>query len=423
MQKARRLCVILHRQAGLVLALVLVVSGVTGTILAFVDQIEPLTAPEVFRAPSPSPGAEPLDPLVIREEALARYTGSVINYLPLEVKPGRSFKLILERVDPASDTTTFWSDEWNELFVDPYTMEELGRRTWGDITEGSVNLVPYLYRLHWAMALDPIGIKLFGVAALIWTLDCFVGLYLTFPPHFRARVRTPGQPTGWWKRWLPSWRIRRRRGRFRLNFDLHRAGGLWLWGALLLFAWSSVFLNLAALYDPLMRPFGYHRIDERLDPLPRPDHAPVISFNEAARMAPALAAAEAGARGLSTETRGERVLYYQPNLGAYFYSFTSSNDFTESGGQSILAFDGGTGKVLESLFVQGDNVTNTVTRWLEALHLADVWGLPYRIAVALIGLLVPVLTITGLIIWVRKRKARIKTIHRYDLAFSHKENH
>lgn len=30
----------------------------------------------------------------------------------------------------------------------------------------------------------------------------------------------------------------------RVNFDLHRAGGLWLWLALVLFAWSSVYMNL-----------------------------------------------------------------------------------------------------------------------------------------------------------------------------------
>ena len=34
---------------------------------------------------------------------------------------------------------------------------------------------------------------------------------------------------------------------YRVNFDLHRAGGLWLWAMLLVFAWSSVFFTLAEL--------------------------------------------------------------------------------------------------------------------------------------------------------------------------------
>jgi len=35
-----------------------------------------------------------------------------------------------------------------------------------------------------------------------------------------------------------------------------------------------------------------------------------------------------------------------------------------------------------------------------------VWGLPYRVAVTAIGLLVTVLSITGVLIWLRKRQAR-----------------
>ena len=43
-----------------------------------------------------------------------------------------------------------------------------------------------------------------------------------------------------WKRWKPAWLVKWRAGYFRLNFDLHRAGGLWFWLVLFIFAWSSV---------------------------------------------------------------------------------------------------------------------------------------------------------------------------------------
>ena len=35
--------------------------------------------------------------------------------------------------------------------------------------------------------------------------------------------------------------------------DLHRAGGLWLWAMLFVFAWSSVAFNLTPAYDAVMR--------------------------------------------------------------------------------------------------------------------------------------------------------------------------
>src|ERR1700758_1906115 len=36
---------------------------------------------------------------------------------------------------------------------------------------------------------------------------------------------------------------------FRINFDLHRAGGLWFWLLLFVFPWSSVMLALRPVYE------------------------------------------------------------------------------------------------------------------------------------------------------------------------------
>ncbi len=46
-----------------------------------------------------------------------------------------------------------------------------------------------------------------------------------------------------WQRWRKSFVVRRG-SRYQLNFDLHRAGGLWTWGILLVLAVSAVSLNL-----------------------------------------------------------------------------------------------------------------------------------------------------------------------------------
>lgn len=41
--------------------------------------------------------------------------------------------------------------------------------------------MPFVYRLHYSLALDTIGTYAFGIIALLWTLDCFIGAYLTLP--------------------------------------------------------------------------------------------------------------------------------------------------------------------------------------------------------------------------------------------------
>ena len=138
--------------------------------------------------------------------------------------------------------------------------------------------MPFIYRLHDMLAMGPAGAWILGVVALVWTLDCFVGFYLTLP----------AADAKFWRRWKPAWLVKANASVYRVNFDLHRAGGLWLWAMLLIFAWSSVAFNLPSIYKPVSRPL--------LDFSPQPEmHAPAMkprSDGPALGWHDALAAAE-----------------------------------------------------------------------------------------------------------------------------------
>ncbi|MCI0423710.1 MAG: PepSY domain-containing protein, partial [Acidobacteria bacterium] len=54
----------------------------------------------------------------------------------------------------------------------------------------------------------------------------------------------------------------------------------------------------------------------------------------------------------------------------------------------------------------GQYVGNTVTNWLYALHQGQVFGLPYRIFVCTMGLIVAMLSVTGIYLWLKKRRTR-----------------
>ena len=69
-------------------------------------------------------------------------------------------------------------------------------------------------------------------------------------------------------------------------------------------------------------------------------------------------------------------------------------------------FDCNSGAEKLLLLPTGQHGGNTLTAWLYALHMANVFGLPYRIFVALLGEAIVVLSITGIIIWVRRRGTR-----------------
>lgn len=65
-----------------------------------------------------------------------------------------------------------------------------------------------------------------GIIALVWTFDCFVGAYLTFPAQQRKSIKHQQKNNFWLMRWWKAWRIRWKSGFSKINFDLQRAGGL-----------------------------------------------------------------------------------------------------------------------------------------------------------------------------------------------------
>lgn len=78
-----------------------------------------------------------------------------------------------------------------------------------------------------------------------------------------------------------------------------------------------------------------------------------------------------------------------------------------------VVFDSDEGKFVKSVIPQGQNAANTFTEWITAIHMADVWGIPWRVATALLGLMLAVLSITGFQLWLRKRSARKITRKRH----------
>lgn len=410
----RQFWVIVHRWAGLTLALFLAVAGFTGIFLSWLDELEVATAPELHLAPPPHPGAKPMPVLTIREQVLARHPRATIDFVPLQIEPGRSLRLHLHWLDPKSGLEQKPGPGWDDLFIDPYTGNELGRREWGDISQGLKNLMPFVYRLHYSLALGDWGLFAFGVAALVWTLDCFVGFYLTLPTRAKPGVPDRGSFAGWLTRWRPSWKIRWSASRYKLNFDLHRAGGLWVWPLLLVFAWSSVSFNLPQVYIPLMKQFGAEDARELYlgSLLAKPRHDPRLSFSTALRRGETLARQEAARAGLAIKPDGETYLWHVPEAGSFVYGFTTSADISKHGMDTSVVFDSNSGALSAVRIPTGQNAANTVTTWLTALHTAHVWGLPWRISVSLIGALVTMLAVTGVIIWMRKRSGRVSRHNR-----------
>jgi uncharacterized iron-regulated membrane protein len=288
------------------------------------------------------------------------------------------------------------------------TGAEISRENWGAISEGVQNLMPFIYTLHYELALGSFGIWILGIVALAWTLDCFVGLYLTFPAMLKS-----SSDKNWWSRWKPAWLLRLRSGVFKLNFDLHRAGGLWLWAMLLIFAWSSVYMNLSdTVYTWATRTVLDYQTTADLPAHMQPITDPKLKWREAQSTATKLMQQAANKHGFTIER--PFALSYDSVRGVYEYRVRSSLDVQDVGGTTRLVFDGDNGTMKLLLLPTKQFSGNTVTSWLLALHEGNIFGMPYRIFVCVLGLAVVMLSVTGIYIWLKKRKARNQIINLVD---------
>lgn len=349
-----------------------------------------------------------LDPLVLRQRVQALHPEAYVAMAYLRQEPGHAAVVRLFGLpDPITGELAEPSND--QVFVNPYTGEVLGKRMWGDITQGVKNLIPFIYRLHYSLALGAVGDTLMGLVALLWLLDCFAGAYLTFPT--RQRTQAPSSIRLWLTRWWPAWKARLRGGAYKLNFDLHRAGSLWAWAMLFVLAWSSVAFNLNdEIYDPVMRTLFVHQAD--LESLPRPQRlslTPELGWDRARETGRKLMAEQANTRGFTV--LDEILLAHDPRSGphgTYRYQVRSSRDLDDRWGSTQVIFDADTGELLRVWLPTGAANGDTIRTWLINLHRASLWGTPFRLFMSGVGLIVVMLSITGVIIWWRKRSARIR---------------
>lgn len=396
----RRFWTLIHRWAGLSIAAFLIVAGLTGSVIAFYHELDSLLNPSLYRAVPPAPGAAPLDPVELRAQLLKKVPGTRLNYVELDGEPGEAVVYYVQAGDGAQPL------ENDEVFLDPYTGAVKGARKWGDITQGWDNLVPFLYRLHYELALGTFGIWVMGLAALVWTIDCFIGFYLTLPARRGARQARTRPARGWWSRWKPAWQIKASASRYRINFDLHRAGGLWLWAMLFVLAWSSVALNLGTqVYNPVMTlAFDMRTQSDAIPARTEPLHDPPIGFARAREIGYRHMLAQARKQGFEAGT--PRHLSYDPNKGIYRYGFTSDTDILDDG-SSYLMFSGEDGRYLAIYLPDRESAGEQITIWIVGLHMAKIGGLLMQIFICFMGFVTIMLCVTGIVIWWKKRKARI----------------
>lgn len=376
----RALLVRFHRYAGLSLALFLALAGLTGSAIAFSDELDAWLNPSLFTAHT---NGTPLSPDMLASKVQRVLPLAQVTLIPLANRPGEAAVLRVEGKDGKGIG-------YDEVFADPVSGTVLGTREWGACCFSPVHLMPFLYLFHYTLQLPGTwGVLLMGIVACVWAVDCFAGFALTLP---RAKP--------FFQRWKIAWGIKRGAGAFRLNLDLHRAGGLWLWGVLLMIAVTGVAMNLPEqVFRPIvsvfstLKPSLFDMGAARITNHPQPA---LLSFNDAIARTKSEAAKHHW-------TITPQTIFHTTPYHAYGVGFTRAGESAQTGlGQSWMYFDDRSGALMTADIMGQGSVGDILIQAQYQLHTGRIVGLTGRILICLTGLVVTMLSLTGVYIWARK---------------------
>lgn len=189
--KLRRLLFHLHLYTGLAAGLLVSLTGLTGSLLVFSHEIDALLYPAVYHVAPPAVPGERLAPEAILER-LQR------------LRPGVKVQSLMPPRD-AHDPYEVRVKGDTRLYLNPYTGALLAERSATDHPIG------FLFSLHTKLLSGENGKNAVGIGGLLLLLMGGTGVVLWWPGKSGVRE-------GFTIRWGASWK--------RINFDLHRVGGI-----------------------------------------------------------------------------------------------------------------------------------------------------------------------------------------------------
>ena len=421
----------IHRYTGLAMAGFLIIASITGTLLAFHDELDDvfnqrLAYVDELQTPQ-------FAIATLHDKVVSAYPDDNFSTMPVTIEPNRAVVFVVDKYK--GDVKVAPEPLFQEVYINPYSADIIGTRdkeqwAWR-------NTMWKVFWLHRDLLLGDIGKLILGIVALMWTLNCFIGFYLTLPrktKNNQAKQNKNKQATkkrgSLLKRWLPAWKIRTKTNIFKLNYDLHHAFGLWLWLMLFVIAWSSVGFNLQQIYKPVMQ--AIVGLEGKEDKLKEPSQSEKLSaqslpdsktfinengtdiVNKANSIAYLSAQANIAAQknGLSvTQLLGIR---WVEEDNQWQLRFKTNQDIGKKGGASSITVNAGSGSVERVNFgYQSSSFGSKTDQWLSTLHMGHISGgaghLLYQIFLALVGLAVAVLSGTGVYLWWKGRQQRLKS--------------
>jgi uncharacterized iron-regulated membrane protein len=348
----RRLILAVHLSVALIAGVFVLVLGLTGSILAFEPELDRLFHPHLSYV---KPGGSVLSLGEIGAVVSKQFNGEpIVAYLPSE-SPDLSAQVILPS---------------GIVCVNQYTGEVLGTRTRGQSIFGLAR------DLHVRLASGDVGRNIMRWSGVALLVSLASGLHLWWPGK-RVGVRGGWRSVGFW-------------------FDVHNSVGILSLAPLLILAATGTVTGFedqaAALLTRVTATskVGGGQNSARVRPSPEPS---VITPDQAVAIA----------RGQMPGAMPYRV--QMPRYGgAYRVSLDYPRDRVAAGGHNLVTIDQYSGGVIFSTRSSDLSSAERILATNEAIHTGGVLGMPSRIVVWLTSVILPVQVVSGLWLWLRRKR-------------------
>jgi uncharacterized iron-regulated membrane protein len=360
--KLRRVVFNLHLYIGLAVGLFVVVSGLTGSMVVFRDEIEKLTHPELTET---AVGKERIPVQAVLDAVKHAYPWDKPLYLRMPRAPQETYVL---RMNSTHDLF---------VYVNPYNGELLGGHRQKDTFMGWIALV------HTELLSGELGKNILGTSALLLICMCGTGLFLWWPPNGIRNISR-----GFKISWTAPWK--------KFVFDVHRAFGAYTIIFLIIVAFTGVSLVFNKAVAELINSLTVSA------PRPPPPHSKVEG---AAGSTPSLDALLNHADSILSAPTTWVTFPQTPEAPLVVRKRTPGE--LNPNGRSFIYFDQYTGEVLlvenASNAPLGARIFNT----FYPIHTGVIGGLPTRLLQMVTGLAPLFLFATGYMMWRNRRKAKV----------------
>lgn len=383
--RLRLVLVKLHLYIGLWFGALFVLLGLTGTVIAWREELDAALNPALLVAEAPVP--LPVSP------ALAK---AVTDKLVADPHYGRPKLLTL----PLAEREVFvaWyplkepgapAGRSRQVMVDPATLAIKGERVWGEPGLSRPLLMPTLFHLHHYLLAGDSGKTLLGIAGMLLLATVLAGIVLWWP---KARAKSVGL----------AFRIGFGGSWSRLNYSAHRTLGLFAAPVLATIAFSGWYLNLPKWVTPLVSSVL------TVSPPGKPQSAPPQPGARQLDVAQAMRAAQAAYPAATVS----RVSFPRRADDVFEIRLRQPGEVRQGSGATRLWLDAYTGMRLGARDPMTAPAGDTLLNWLYPLHTGEVFGLPGRACISVFGVAPLLFAVTGLLIWFKRRRGHRRHVEK-----------